>query len=66
MLLIANATANATGAFFCYPPHFSGVASASSKNKKSLGCLKGDMQRFFTELTKKWFLAAYCNINPSV
>jgi len=28
--------------------------------------LKGDMQRFFTELAKKYFRAAYCNINPSV
>jgi len=28
--------------------------------------LKGDMQRFFTKLMTKQFLAAYCNINPSV
>jgi len=28
--------------------------------------LKDDMQRFFTKLMQKSFLAAYCNINPSV
>jgi len=28
--------------------------------------LKDDMQRFFTKLIQKSFLAAYCNINPSV
>jgi len=28
--------------------------------------LKGDMQWFFTKLMKKYFLAAYCNINPHV
>jgi len=27
---------------------------------------KDDMQRFFTKLMQKSFLAAYCNINPSV
>jgi len=27
---------------------------------------KGDMQRFFTKLMKKWFLGAYSNINPYV
>jgi len=29
-------------------------------------CLKDDMQRFFTKLMQKSFLAAYCNINLSV
>jgi len=24
------------------------------------------MQRFFTKLMKKYFLAAYCNMNPSM
>jgi len=28
--------------------------------------LKDDMQRFFTKLMQKSFLAAYCNINRSV
>ena len=28
--------------------------------------IKDDMQRFFTKLMQKSFLAAYCNINPSV
>ena len=28
--------------------------------------LKDDMQRFFTKLMQKSFLAPYCNINPSV
>jgi len=28
--------------------------------------LKHDMQWFFTKLMQKSFLAAYCNINPSV
>jgi len=28
--------------------------------------LKADMQWLFTKLTKKYFLAAYCNVNPSV
>jgi len=28
--------------------------------------VKDDMQRFFTKLMQKSFLAAYCNINPSV
>jgi len=28
--------------------------------------LKDDTQRFFTKLMQKSFLAAYCNINPSV
>jgi len=28
--------------------------------------LKDDMQQFFTKLMQKSFLAAYCNINPSV
>ena len=28
--------------------------------------LKDDMQRIFTKLKQKSFLAAYCNINPSV
>jgi len=28
--------------------------------------IKDDMQRFFTKLMQKSFLAAYCNINLSV
>jgi len=28
--------------------------------------VKDDMQRFFTKLMQKSFLAAYCNMNPSV
>ena len=33
---------------------------------EDLTFLKDDMQRFFTKLMQKSFLAAYCNINPSV
>ena len=52
---------------------FSGVSSGirdltyltySRDNRDDV--LKDDMQRFFTKLMQKSFLAAYCNINPSV
>jgi len=36
------------------------------KGKVLSKSLKDDMQRFFTKLMQKSFLAAYCNINPSV
>jgi len=35
-------------------------------NQDRISSLKDDMQRFFTKLMQKSFLAAYCNINPSV
>jgi len=42
-------------------------ASVPSHNHKVAGVmLKDDMQRFFTKLMQTSFLAAYCNINPSV
>jgi len=41
--------------FFGYVQHF-GCATNS---------FKGDVQQFFTKLMKKYFVAVYCNINPS-
>jgi len=34
--------------------------------RELIDCIKDDMQRFFTKLMQKSYLAAYCNINPSV
>jgi len=47
-------------------PIFSQKALELSPNTISPACLKDDMQWFFTKLMQKSFLAAYCNINPSV
>jgi len=38
----------------------------SDTARRELAELKDDMQRFFTKLMQKSFLAAYCNTNPSV
>ena len=42
------------------------INASNRQNDKWKEILKDDMQRFFTKLTQKSFLAAYCNINPSV
>jgi len=34
--------------------------------RRATKLVKDDMQRFFTKLMQKSFLAAYCNINPFV
>jgi len=46
--------------------HHSPCLDTSTSCRVGNGSLKDDMQRFFTKLMQKSFLAAYCNINPSV
>ena len=48
------------------PPHPRLGAGASMLWRIGNGSFKDDMQRFFTKLMQKSFLAAYCNINLSV